>query len=102
MLLYHVTTTQSLPAIMRDGLLPSKSRRKTEAVWLAPPSRLPWALRHAYANGAQDPSQIVVIPVRIPRSWLKRFKGHLWMCFEVIPPERFGVIKGWSPISLVL
>jgi hypothetical protein len=37
-------------------------------------------------------SEVVVLDVQVPRSWLRRAWRGLWTCPRTIPPERLRVL----------
>ena len=104
MQLRHATLKSNLESIMREGLLPSKSRGKRQAVWLHTASRTPWAILHMQSKWASALEDVVILTVEIPRSWLTRHQAGLWYCGRVISPRQIinrtdGTVYAVSPVQ---
>ncbi|MGH7391445.1 MAG: hypothetical protein ACREM3_18590, partial [Candidatus Rokuibacteriota bacterium] len=103
MQLRHATLKTNLESIRRDGLLPSKSRGKRQAVWLHTFSRTPWAILHMETRHRAKLRDVIILTVDVPRSWVTRHQTGLWYCARVIPRERIiavadGADWGQSPV----
>jgi hypothetical protein len=93
MRLRHATLVKNLPAILKAGLLCSKSLGKLPVVWLGSAAKTLWATNHVVRRHGGRIEQVVVLEVTVPRSWLRRSKKGLWYCTRDVPPERIrGVI----------
>ena len=88
----HATLRQYLPSILAEGLNPACATGTQALVWLHTPSRTPWAITHTMQRHHVARSEVVVVEVHVPRSWLRRAWRGLWTCPRVIPPERLGVL----------
>mgnify|MGYP001559725751 CR=1 FL=1 len=86
--LRHATTRGNLNSILMQGLLPSKSVGKRQAVWLHSPSKTPWALLHTQTRKGASLEDVVVLTIQVPRSWLTRHQTGLWFCGQTIPASR--------------
>jgi hypothetical protein len=95
-LLRHATLAKHLPAILRAGLLCSKSRGKKPVVWACTPGKTPWACLHVVRRHGGKAQEVVVLELTAPRAWLKRHGGKtsgLWYSTRDINPGRIrGVI----------
>jgi hypothetical protein len=88
MWLRHATPMGNLPSIKRRGLDPKQSRGHQEVVWLHRPSRTAWALLHTQQR--HHTSDVIVIDVNVPRSWVQRRRCGLWTCRRTIEPHRLS------------
>ena len=88
----HVTLRQYLPSILAQGLDPACATGKQPLVWLHTPHRTEWAVTHTMQRHRVTRSEMVVLDVQVPRSWLRRAWRGLWTCPRVIPPERLRVL----------
>ncbi len=95
-LLRHATLAKHLPAILRAGLLCSKSKGKKPVVWACAPSKTPWACLHVIRRHGGRAQEVVVLEVAVSRRWLKRHGGAakgVWYSVKDIPPQNIrGVI----------
>ncbi|HWG41530.1 MAG TPA: hypothetical protein VN688_02005 [Gemmataceae bacterium] len=79
----HVTPRSNLPSIWRLGLQPSFARGAMRVVWVCAPSRRAWSTEHVTdQNGTDD---VVVLRIRVPRSWVRRWRRGIWHCSQPIP-----------------
>ena len=99
MKLYHATRSKHLPAILRDGLLCSKSQGEREVVWATTASNVNWACNHVVMRHRGRIEDVVVIEIDVPRDWLRKHNGRLWYSVRDIPPSRIGTIRGFSLIA---
>jgi len=88
----HATLRQYLPRILAEGLDPASATGKQPLVWLHTPTRTPWAITHTIKRHRVAQSEVVILDVQVPRSWLRRAWRGLWTCSRVIPPERLGIL----------
>jgi hypothetical protein len=88
MLLRHATPSRNLDSIRRRGLLTAMSRGALRAVWLHAPGATAWAIPHTSRRHAVPVEAVAVLTVNVPRSWLRRGRRGLWICFRDIPPDR--------------
>jgi hypothetical protein len=88
MLLRHATPSRNLDSIGRRGLLTSMSRGALLAVWLHSPGASAWAIPHTSRRHSVPVEAVAVLEVNVPRSWLRRGRRGLWICFNDIPPDR--------------
>lgn len=93
MIYYHVTIQQNMYSIREHGILTSKARTVTKAVYLVTKSQLPWAVKHVQMRYNVRRAAIIIIAVSIPRRWLlnatmANFRGHrgIWQCKRDIEP----------------
>lgn len=93
MKLQHTTLARNIPGIMRDGIDPKRSKGRLAAVWLHVPSRKDWAIVHTLTRHGGRVSDVVVLDVTVPRSWLRRsaWRGKYY-CTRVIPSDRISCI----------
>ena len=87
----HATLRQYLPRILAEGLDPTCATGKQPLVWLHTPSRTPWALTHTMQRHRVARSEVVVLDVQVPRSWLRRAWHGLWTCNRRLAPTRLRV-----------
>jgi hypothetical protein len=99
MILRHATPRRNLPAILRRGLLTSKSRGRLPAVWLCAPSKTAWAMLHTVKRHGGRAEDVVVLEVRVPRRWLRRSKRGLWYCLRDIGPGRIGRVIDFAELA---
>ncbi len=90
MSLFHVTHQTYLPAIRREGLLPSHSMGARGTVWLTPIDRLKWAVRHVAAYHDWQTTEMVVIRVAVPSHAIYAVPHGVFRTNYVIPPEWLG------------
>jgi hypothetical protein len=88
----HATLRQHLPSVLAEGLDPARATGTQALVWLHTPSRTPWAITHTMQRHQVARSEIAVVEVHVPRSWLRRAWRGLWTCQRVIPPERLRIL----------
>jgi hypothetical protein len=88
--LYHVTHQSYLPAIRRQGLLPSHSLGARATIWLTPIDRLHWAIGHVAAYHAWEESEMVVIRVAVPRWTVYAVPHGVYRTNYVIPTDCLG------------
>ena len=81
----HVTPRRNLPSIWRNGLLPHFARGVLPVVWFCTPSRKRWASQHVCDQNAT--SDIIVLRLQMPRSWLRRFRRGIWHCAQPDPVQ---------------
>ena len=99
MLIRHATLIRNLPAIMRQGLLCSKSQGKLEAVWLHASSKSWWAAMHVVERHGGRIEAVVTLEVDVPRSWLRRSRKGLWYCTRDIPAGRIRRLFGFVELA---
>lgn len=97
--LYHATDVKNLTSIMKLGLLANRCRFKIKRVWMCCLRKRPWSLLHMAKNHGTPLQDVVVLEVRIPRSWLGRHGGGLWYTRHNVPAS---MIQRVVPISEVL
>ena len=102
MLLRHATPGRNLASIQRRGLLCSKAKGKLQAVWLHALTRTPWATLHVSHRHGVRLEDVVVLEVRVPRSWLTRSRKKLWYSLRDIPPGRLGRVRTFAELDAVL
>ncbi len=90
MILRHATPVRNLSPITDDGLLCSKSKGRLPVVWLHTPDKSGWAAMHTVSRHGGKIENVVVIEVRVPRSWLRKSRRGLWYSVKDIPPARIG------------
>ncbi len=96
----HATPRRNVRSIFLSGLLPGMARGKLKAVWLHASSRTAWATAHVAGRHHVAESDVVIITVRVPRSWLRRNRRGVWYCSRPIFPQHIvsvGGLKLFSP-----
>lgn len=87
----HATLRRNLASIRRHGLLACKSRGRLRAVWLVAPGAASWALLHVCRRHQAVPADVVLLEVRLPRSWTRRAgRKRLWFTLRDVPAARIG------------
>ena len=94
--LCHVTPRRNLPSIWRNGLLPHFARGVLPVVWFCTPSRRRWASVHVCDQNAT--SDVIVLRLRLPRAWLRRFRRGIWHCAQPIPSSCIISVSLPSPV----
>jgi hypothetical protein len=61
-------------------------------VWLHTPGRIPWAVLHVVRRHGVALTDVIVLDVQVPRSWLQHAGRGLWTCDRVIAPGT--VVRG--------
>lgn len=89
-MLRHATTRERLASIRSLGLLTAHSRGRLAAVWLHATNRTAWAMIHTVQRHDCQLTDVAVIEVDVPRSWVRRHSSGLWYCLRDIPPSRLG------------
>ena len=64
------------------------SRGALLAVWLHAPGASVWAIPHTSRRHGVPVEAVAVLEVNVPRSWLRRGRRGLWICFRDIPADR--------------
>jgi hypothetical protein len=100
----HATLRRYLPAMLAEGLDPTRATGKQPLVWLYTPSRTPWAVLHVVRRYGVALADVILLDVQVPRPWLQRAERGLWTYDRVIAPARLRVgVSGYdvaaSPIS---
>ena len=95
----HATPRRNLPAILRQGLLCSKSRGKLKVVWLHSPTATPWAAIHTVRRHGGRVEGVVILEVDVPRSWLRRNRRRLWYSTLDIPAGRIRRVIDFGELS---
>jgi len=85
MYLYHVTPMNNWMSIGLQGLLPDLSTGARSAVWLVSRHKIEWAARHVSEKTGLPVDELIVVRVRVRRSWLRRNKvrGAWYCCHKV-------------------
>jgi hypothetical protein len=90
----HVTLQRHLMSIQQEGLLPEKSQGAMTCVWLHTPERTPRAVEHTPRRHQEWPEEIILLEVRVPRTWIRRAWRDLWTCNPPVPPARLVWVTG--------
>jgi hypothetical protein len=98
-LLRHATPARNVNAILRAGLLTSKSRGRLAAVWLCSPAKSSWAVLHVVKRHGGRVETTVVLEVDVPRRWLRRSRKGLWYCPRDIPPGRIRRVLAFAELA---
>lgn len=98
MKMLHATPAKNVKAILRRGILCSKSKAAASSIWLCAPSLFGAAVAHAVKRHRVKPEAVAVLEVDVPKRWLRKGyrKGVRHTGGRDIPPER---VK-WFTISL--
>lgn len=87
--LYHATPRNYWRSIRREGLDPDRAQGKQRKVWLHTRSQQAWAALHCAARHSTDVSDMVVLQVIVPRSWLVMApRRGRWTCSRPIEAAR--------------
>jgi hypothetical protein len=70
--LFHAVPVHRLASILANGLLPSCSRGKLPAVWVASPSKRAYIRQHVSRRHRVPADQIVLVRVLVDRQQLRR------------------------------
>lgn len=98
---YHVTRANLWYPIGVHGLRVDYSEGAIGAIWLVSKHKLAWAVEHVCKRHNVRPQDVIVIRVRVRRSWLRRNKVKgAWYCVRDILPCRIEWVKNWYPLSL--
>jgi hypothetical protein len=89
---HHATTRAAWPLIQHQGLDPQYSRGKEAVVWLHSPGMSHWAVAHTIDRHHVRVEDVVVLAVRVPRSWLTRFRRGMWKCPRLIGPQALTIV----------
>lgn len=97
----HATPTRNLPNILRRGLKASRSKGAKATVWLVAPGMTGQAISHASKRQNVHATQVSVIEVNVPRSWLRKGKRKgLWHTGgRDIPLCRIDFVSGFIRIA---
>jgi hypothetical protein len=98
----HATLARYLPSILKAGLLCSKSRGRKPAVWMCAKSQTAWACLHTIRRHGGRAQEVVVLEVRVSRSWLKRHGGGakaLWYSVRDIAPHQIHRVITFGELS---
>lgn len=90
---FHVSTRDTRRSILSRGLLARYARGKRQAVWVACPADLWWALGHVGAKPHARGKSLDVYRVNVKGLALKRHSSRaLWFSGD-IPPERLELVS---------
>jgi hypothetical protein len=97
---YHATPNSNLASIQSRGLDPTFSKHTAKFTWMCTEGNVEWAILHIMDKHKIDLSEVVVIELNVPRSWVKnhrltiRGKGRrgFWKTDRVINTDRFQSI----------
>lgn len=98
-LLYHATTAERLPSIIRKGLLTSKSTGTRKVVWCCRQKLVPWACMHVANRHKATIKDVVVIVFKAVRKALRHHGKGLWYSTESIPPESIQQVLTFALVS---
>lgn len=84
MILYHGTTPEALPGILREGLRP---KRKGRCSYLSPKPE-------AASCFGQGVLLQVDVPKRVPLSAFEDCEDWEVLCWGTVPPSRITVLEG--------
>jgi hypothetical protein len=87
----HAKLHQHLASILVEGLDPARATATPLLVWLHTPGRIPWAVLHVVRRHGVALTDVIVLDVQVPRSWLQHAGRGLWTCDRVIAPARLCV-----------
>jgi len=97
----HATTRRSLRSILVDGRLRAdKSKVSRRAVYLATPAQRLWAVDHVARRHGVKISDVVLIEVNVPRTWLRRHNRSLWYCMRDIPVPMTAKVTGLVEVAV--
>jgi len=100
MYLYHVTTKNLWFPVASQGLQTMYSNGSIPSVWLVSRHALRWAISHTCKRHNCKPHHLIVVRVRVRRSWLRKNKvSGAWYCVVDIPPSRIEFIQSWPVLD---
>lgn len=104
MILYHVTHKNNWFSVGVQGLLTDYARGRYQSIFLVSKSRIPYAIRHVSRLDGYDETELIVVSVRVRRSWLSRLtwpgaKLGLWRCRRSISPARIEWVETWPELT---
>ena len=88
--LYHVTHRHLRASIARAGLCPSCARGSPR-VWLAARQRVAWAMSHVAESHGWKITDLIVIVVIVPRSWMHRARRMVYWTEFHVPAVRLSL-----------
>lgn len=97
----HATPTRNVARILCSGLKASRSKGAVDTVWLVAPGMTGAAITHAAKRHRVHATQVSVIEVNVPRSWLRKGKRKgLWHTGgRDIPRDRIDFVSGFIRIG---
>jgi hypothetical protein len=95
---FHVTPWRTLWDIYREGLKCSKSRGAKHTIWLCDETALLWALNHVADHHDVRFSELLLLLVHIPASFVIYVRPGIWRCVQDIPPN---LISYCCPLPLI-
>jgi hypothetical protein len=98
-LLRHATPRRNLASILARGLLTAESKGRMPVVWLHSPARSAWAICHTVLRHGGLIEDVVIIEVRVPRSWLRRARSGLWYSLCDVGPDRLRRMVGFHRVA---
>lgn len=87
MTVWHCTPSRNLDSIREGGIDPDYAQSDAKRSWYVTSSNLEWAICHVAARHHVPYTDVVALPVQIPRGKLTRFRRGVWYCTEVQYPE---------------
>lgn len=90
----HATPRRNVRSIFLTGLQPGLAKGKLKAVWLHASNRTAWATAHVARRHHVPESKVVILTVRVPRSWLCRNRKSVWYCSRPIHPRQITAVNG--------
>jgi RNA:NAD 2'-phosphotransferase (TPT1/KptA family) len=98
-LLYHATTVERLPSILKKGILISKSTGQRRVVWCCRQKTVPWACMHTAQRHKTTIKDVVVIAFKTGRKHLRHHGKGLWYSTESIPPESIQQVLTFALVA---
>jgi len=98
--LYHITHKNNWMSIGVQGILASYSQGKVSASWLVKKSKIEWAASKVSQREGWKEKDLIVVRVRVRRSWLRKNKIRgAYYCPVDIHPCRIEFIKAYPPVG---
>ena len=103
MILYHVSHKSNWFSVGVQGLLTDYARGRFQSVFLVARSKVPYAIRHISRLEGYPAEELIVVRVRVRRSWLSRLtwpgaRRGLWRCHRNIDPCRIEWVENWPDL----
>ncbi len=85
MIVYHLTPSRNAASVRWEGLKINRAIGLPR-LWFYTPCQRTWALSHISKHQHVNSTDLVEFAYWIPRSWLKRYRRGIWVCYRNVGP----------------
>lgn len=85
-MLSHASFEANRESLVAKGVDVAFSKGACRRVWFHKPFLRKWAVKHVCKRHKGKPSDVIVLCVQIPDSWLKKYRDGVYYCERTVPP----------------